>query len=267
MKLSVVNVMRALVFEILTSYKALFTWLDKRTYFLVKIVIPFFYIAFFSYLGKFVAGAEGMKYAAFGNAILLMGLNTVAGVVISIGIEKTFGTLSPLFITPANRFRIFISRAIFHAIDGTFNVMIGLVYAILFFEVELSLIQLGQILLVSLLTSFTMMGYGLLFGSYSLYVRDVGMVMNAAYFILMFICGVNFPVESLPEYVRVLSYIVPLTYGLQVARAILSGDYITDCIPLLIFEVLWGCVMLIIGYFLFIYFENKLRRRGTLDVI
>lgn len=259
--------MRAFLAEIVLSYKALFTWLDPKNYTVMKFLAPLVYMTFFSFLGKFAAGEDGMRYAAFGNAIMSMGINTVMGLVIVVGSERRFGTLSSLFLTPANRLRLFIGRAVFHIIDGLFGVVIGLTYATWFFGVSLEAANLGALLVIIVFTSIASIGYGLLLGGYSLFSRDVGMVMNTAFFILLLLCGVNFPVNALPILLQPISYVIPLTYGIVAARQALEGQGLDKVGVLLFLEALTGVIMLGIGYTLFRWFERLSKRKGTLDVI
>lgn len=259
--------LRAFLTEIVLSYKALFTWLDPKNYTVMKFLAPLLEMTFFSFLGKFAAGEEGMRYAAFGNAIMAMGVNTVMGVVTAVGVERRFGTLSSLFLTPANRLRVFIGRAVFHIIDGLFGVIIGLTYATLFFGINFGAANLGALVFIIVFTSIVSVGYGLLLGGYSLFSRDVGMVMNTAFFILLLLCGVNFPVTELPIWLQPLSYVIPLTYGIMAARQALQGYSLDKVGVLLFWEAITGAAMLGIGYTLFRWFERLSKQKGTLDVV
>jgi ABC-2 type transport system permease protein len=42
-------------------------------------------------------------------------------------------------------------------------------------------------------------------------------------FPMIFLCGLFFPIESLPLILRPLSYILPLTYGVDILRGAVSG--------------------------------------------
>lgn len=42
-------------------------------------------------------------------------------------------------------------------------------------------------------------------------------------FPMMFLCGLFFPVESLPVFLRPLSYLLPLTYGVDILRGAING--------------------------------------------
>ena len=258
---------RAFFAEITLSYKALFTWLDLKNYTVMKFAAPLLEMAFFSFLGKFAAGEPGMQYAAFGNALMAMGVNTVMGVVIVIGAERQFGTLSSLFATPANRFRVFFGRTIFHMIDGFTGAIIGLTYAALLFGVSFANANLGALLFIIVFTSIASVGYGLLLGGYSLFSRDVGMIMNAGFFILFLLSGINFPVEALPVWLKPFSYAIPLTYGVMAARKTLQGSGLDGVGDLILWEAITGAAMIIVGYILFNWFEKLSKQKGTLDVM
>ncbi len=257
--------LRVLTQGALLTYKASFTWLRPRVYFTMKVLAPLVYMAYFAYLGKFILGDEGMRYAALGNAVLSVAVNTVMGVVINVGTERWYGTLPALFVTPANRFFIFLGKAIVHIIDGIFSVVIGLAFAGLLFGVNFGGANFLTLAVVIVLTSVTLTGYGLLAGSYSLHSREVGAVFNAAFFSLMLLCGVNFSVDMLPIWLRPISYAIPLTYGIQATREAMVGASLMDVGFLLFMEVLTGSAMLLAGSFLFAYFEKLAKKKGTLE--
>jgi ABC-2 type transport system permease protein len=198
---------------------------------------------------------------------MAMGVNTVMGVVLVIGAERQFGTLSTLFVTPANRFRVLFGRTIFHMIDGLFGVVIGLTYATLLFGVSFQNANLGALLFIVVFTSVVSVGYGLILGGYGLFSRDVGMIMNAGFFILFLFSGVNFPVEALPVWLKPFSYAIPLTYGVMAARKTLEGIGLESVSMLLLWEAVTGVAMILVGYALFNWFEKLSKKKGTLDVV
>ena len=40
---------------------------------------------------------------------------------------------------------------------------------------------------------------------------------------MMFLCGLFFPVDSLPVYLRPVSYLLPLTYGADILHGAING--------------------------------------------
>lgn len=257
---------RVLSQSALLAYKGTFTWLEPKVYVSMKFITPLIDMAYFAFLGKFILGDEGMRYAALGNAVLHVAVNGVMGVTISVGSERWWGTLPALLVTPANRFYIFIGKAFMHILDGMLSVVIALGYASFLFGVNFSQADFKALAVTIALTSVAVIGYGLLMGSYALITQQVGAIFNAAFFALMLISGANFPVSQLPTWIQPISYAIPLTYGIEATRQAVSGANLTTVAPLLGLEALTGAGMLLFGYLLFRYFETVARKKGTIDV-
>lgn len=258
--------MRVLTQSAILSYKGTFTWLEPRVYFSMKFITPLIEMAYFAFLGKFILGDEGMRYAALGNAVLHVAVNGVMGVTISVGSERWWGTMGALLVTPANRFFIFIGRAMMHILDGILSVVIALGYATFLFGVDFSRTDWTSLTVIIPLTAVSVIGYGLLMGSYALITRHVGAIFNAAFFALMLISGANFPVTQLPIWMQPVSYAIPLTYGIEATRQAVEGANLGAVAPLLGLQTLTGTVMLAVGYLLFTEFEKAARKKGAVDV-
>jgi len=94
-------------------------------------------------------------------------------------------------------------------------VIVGLAVAAILFGLDL---QHGNLLLLGLcvlVISFTTAGLGLLFGSIGLIMRDAIIIANVVYYLLLVVCGINFPVSRLPEVIQFVSYGLPLTRGVR----------------------------------------------------
>jgi ABC-type polysaccharide/polyol phosphate export permease len=90
--------------------------------------------------------------------------------------------------------------------------------------------------------------------------------MNLAYAILIVLCGVNFPVESLPPAVQVVSQALPLTHGLAAVRAIFAGS-LAEVPRLILVEAALGALYATSGYALFRVAEHRARALGTLELV
>ena len=113
-----------------------------------------------------------------------------------------------------------------------------------------------------LLISFTTAGLGLLFGSLGLIMRDAITIANVMYYLLLVLCGINFPVSRFPEVVQVISYCLPLTRGVEAAREAAAGAPITQIGGLLAGELVVGVLYAMLGYALFRALEAYARRGG-----
>jgi ABC-type polysaccharide/polyol phosphate export permease len=60
---------------------------------------------------------------------------------------------------------------------------------------------------------------------------------------------------------------LPMTRGIQAARAAIQGAGLDQLTKLLLGEFLLGIIFVGVGYLLFRWFEEKARMRGTLEVV
>jgi len=244
------------------QYKALFQWATVRGYVAYKVLLPVTQILFFVELGVYATGPKNALYFALGNAMQLTANAGIFGVIATVANERQFGTLPILLGSPANRLVTFLSRAIVNVIDGIATVVIGLVVSVVLFGLDL---QHGNLLLLGLcvlIISLTTAGLGLMFGSIGLVMRDAIIIANVVYYLLLILCGINFPVSRLPGALQVLSYSLPLTRGVQAARDAAGGASLQQVAGLLAGELAVGLVWAFGGYMLFRLLEGYARRGG-----
>ncbi|TMD94537.1 MAG: ABC transporter permease [Chloroflexi bacterium] len=142
------------------------------------------------------------------------------------------------------------------------TVVIGLAIVVVLFGLDLRQANLPLLGLCVVIISVTTAGLGLMFGSIGLVMRDAIIVANIVYYLLLIICGINFPVSRLPGALQVLAYSLPLTRGVQAARDAAAGATLGHVSGLLAGELLVGAAWALGGYFLFRGLENWSRRGG-----
>jgi ABC-2 type transport system permease protein len=244
------------------QYVALFQWATIEGYIAYKVLLPVTQILFFVELGTYATGRQNALYFALGNALQLTANAGIFGVIATVANERQFGTLPILLASPANRLVTFLSRAVVNVIDGIATVIVGLAVAAVLFGLDL---QHGNLLLLGLcvlVISFTTAGLGLLFGSIGLIMRDAIIIANVVYYLLLVVCGINFPVSRLPEVIQLVSYGLPLTRGVEAAREAAAGASFSHVGGLLAGEVVVGVIYALIGYALFRLLEAYARRGG-----
>jgi ABC-2 type transport system permease protein len=249
----------------LLSYKALFRWLRPAQYLATKIWNPLMYITFFVLLGEFATGDENTSFYVIGNAVQTTALSGIYGVTMSITGDRWEGTLIYLFATPANRMSMFFGRAVMHILDGMLGVFIGLIWGVLLFGLDLSKASPAALVLTILITTFSTAGLGLLLGCLSLLTRNVMLVNNTVFFLLLVFSGANVPLAKLPPWALAISQVLPLTRGIAATRLIVAGASLQEVWPLLRGELLIGLFYGMIGFVFFRWFERQARRRGTLE--
>jgi ABC-2 type transport system permease protein len=249
------------------SYVGLFNWLRPAAYLASKIIMPLAQILFFSFIGMFASGSRNVSFFVIGNSVQILAVSAIFGVTMSVGGERWSGTLPYLFGTPANRMVLFVGRAFMHILDGMLGVLFALGWGVILFGLDLSHTSPLAFALTLLITTISTSGLGLLMGCLSLTVVDVMFINNTVYFGLLIFCGANVPLSAMPAWMRTISFLLPLTRGLEAARRVIAGDPLAQVAPLLAGEILVGLVYILCGYLFFRWFELRARRLGTLEAV
>ena len=248
------------------SYVALFHWLSPMVYLASKVLAPLTTMIFFVFIGSYASGSNSASFYVIGNALIFTASSGIFGVTMSIGGERWTGTLPYLFGTPANRMAMFVGRSLMHIFDGMLGVFIGLAWGILLFGLDLSQADPGALFVIIFVTTFSTAALGLLMGCLSLITRNVMLVNNTVYFLLLIFSGANLPIDSLPAWMQMVSRFLPLTRGVASARAVIDGGKLSQVINLLKEEALIGVGFILVGYLMFRTFELEAKKRGTLEV-
>ena len=249
------------------SYVALFHWLHPLTYIASKILMPLAQMLFFVFLGSFATSSSNSSFYVIGNAIQIAAVSGIYGVVFSIGGDRNEGTLPYIFGSPANRIVTFFGRAFMHVIDGAFGVVIGFFWGVTLLGLDLSHTNLAALGLTILVTTLSTCGLGLLMGCIGLITVNVMFVNNTVYFLLLLFSGANIPLAQMPDWMLFISQALPLTRGIEAARALVAGASFETIVPLLLGELAVGLIYGLLGYFLFSWFEYQAKSIGTLETV
>jgi ABC-2 type transport system permease protein len=250
----------------LLSYKALFGWLDPKVYLLVMVLSPLSQLLFFSMLVKYVYDGEGLAGYIGSNALLLCVMNSVFGMMTVITSDRRMGTLQLVMSSPANKMGVFISRGIAHVFNGLFTAVIGLIFGVLIFQVDISFAESVYLLFIWSVSIFSACGLGLIVGSFCLWSPSMHLWSNLLASILLVFSGANYPKEVLPEWVGYSSQFIPLTRGVVLTKDIFNEGSFTRVFDLLGQEFLLGCCFFAISILMIKHAENLSRIKGTLDL-
>jgi ABC-2 type transport system permease protein len=114
-------------------------------------------------------------------------------------------------------------------------------------------------------TSLSCTGFGFLGGAIGLRVRDSIVLINLLDAVLLVFCGVNIPLDELPEWMSQVAQGLPVTHGLEAARRIAEGARLGEVRGLLLAELAIGAAYAASGYVLLRFLERESRRLGTLE--
>lgn len=248
------------------SYRALFTWLRPEIYIPTMLGSPIFQILFFAYIGRF-AGLKDDEWFVVGNAVQLSAMAGIYGTAMTIGGERWMQTLSPLMATPARRLPLFLGRSLPLIANGFFVSAFAFAVGWILLDVDIEPSSLPALGLVVLVSAFACTSLGMVTGAIGLRARDVFFLANLVVYLLLLFCGVNVPLESLPNWMENVANVLPLTHGIEAARDIAAGASLASVSDLVWTEAAIGFGYAILAYALLWYFEADSRRRATLETM
>jgi ABC-2 type transport system permease protein len=173
-----------------------------------------------------IAGmAGGANYLQFlVPGIIGMGLlfsSTFAG--LTLIMDREYGFLKEIMVSPVSRFTIVLGRIAGGITTGLIQALLILCISMLFgFKVAGFLpFLMGIVFLMLIATAF--IGVGLVFASLMRDPHGFNLIVNFVIFPIFFLSGALYPTANLPAGLRLLTYIDPLTYGVDGLRGSLLG--------------------------------------------
>lgn len=137
--------------------------------------------------------------------------------------DREFGFLKEIMVAPVSRVSIVLGRI---AGGVTTALMQGLFIlgasSLLGFRMN-SILSLGMTIVFMMLISVAFLGLGLIFASKMKDMQGFSIVMNFVIFPLLFLSGAFYPLENFPPWLRYVSHLDPLTYGVDGMRGVLIG--------------------------------------------
>lgn len=246
------------------AYNALFDWVNPAGYIVSKVLGPFTYLVFFVSLGISATGRNTAEFYIVGNAMVMASVSGFVALSLAIVNERSYGTLTYLVASPANRLAVFFGRALINILDGATTVVICFAWGLVL-GLDLSRCNLPGLALAVLVVTFSTTGLGLLVGSASYVTLNVLFIVNTVFFLLLVFSGANVPLDKLPDWMQAFSSLLPLTRGIQAARLFVTGTPLAEVWPLLAGELVVGVTYALAGFAVFRWFETQARRRGTLE--
>jgi ABC-2 type transport system permease protein len=150
---------------------------------------------------------------------------------ISIVRERERGTIEQLIVTPIRSWELIVGKLIPYALIAFFATVEILVIGVLVFHVPING-SLGLLLLLASLFLVTILGLGLLISTMAN--TQVEAMLTTMFFLLpaIFLSGFMFPLDTMPIFLQIVSYAIPLRYFLVISRGImLKGSNAQVLIP------------------------------------
>ncbi len=252
----------------LINQKAIYVlWLREiKKFFRLKsrligmIATPLFFLAFlgFGLRSASIPGIpEGIGYVSFivpgfiGMGLLFSSISSGLTVVS----DRQFGFLKEIMVAPVSRVSIVLGRI---AGSASISVIQGLLLIFITSLISFSIISIWSILLsifFMILIAVTFISLGLIFASRMKDTQGFSLIVNFIVFPLFLLSGALYPLNNLPPFVKYLSYIDPLTYGIDGLRSALIGFSVFH--PIFDFAVLLAMSVVMVSVAAYLFEKSK----------
>jgi len=192
------------------------------------LMMPLFFLVFlgFGFKGAFIPGVGQTKdYIHFlvpgVIGMTLISTSMMAG--ISVLWDREFGFLKEIMVAPVSRISVVFGR-IFGGMTTSLiqAILILIISMVMGFKIPgISSFLLAILFMILISSGF--IGLGLIFASVMKDIQGFGLIMQMIIFPLFFLSGAIFPLVNLPKFLRYISYLDPLTYGVEGLRKALIG--------------------------------------------
>jgi ABC-2 type transport system permease protein len=214
-----------------------------------SVVSPLLWIfGFGSGLGSTVESISGYPYQLFiYPGIMVM---TVLFTSLFYGVyiiwDRKLDFLKEVLVAPISRASVFAGKML----GGATDAMVQVLYLIIigfFISIPFTPLMIIEAFLMLLLVSIAMVSIGLVIGSNLKSPEGFSLVINFVMWPMFFFSGALFPVSNLAPWLSAITFLNPLTYGVDAMRGIILGinhfSILVDAAVLMLFAT----IMIAIG--------------------
>jgi ABC-2 type transport system permease protein len=136
---------------------------------------------------------------------------------ISIVWDREFGFMKEMLVAPISRLSIVVGKAISGTLISVAQAIIILLL-IPFLGLHLTFMQFLEVVAMSTLVSFCITSLGILIAARLTSFDGFNIIMNFLVMPMLFLSGAMYPVTAMPNVLRYLALINPLTYGIDALK-------------------------------------------------
>jgi len=178
--------------------------------------------------------------------------------------EMMMGTLESILLTSTKISTIMIAYTIFGCIFGLLS--IGILISVGFFCFGVSFgTATAYTFVIMFLSALLMMGFGMIFGGLTIWVKNIGQVAPLIQNVAMFFCGVYFPITVLPNYLQPVAKYVPFYYSIEgLRKSLIPTTPESEMMKYIIILLVLSIAFILIGLYALCKGLAKAKKDGNL---
>lgn len=179
--------------------------------------------------------------------------------------QKWSDTLKLLIAAPVSLFSVILTKALSNSVIALISMILSFVYARFIFQFDIAIGNYGLFLLSVLVLIFSLSVVGLILAVVFVASQNVFDFQNLILTPMILVCGVFIPVDQFPVYLKMIAYIIPMTWGIKSVQdtLVLSPEMYSS----MGISILVSFIYFFIAYYVVKKIEVVLRRTGRLGAI
>jgi ABC-2 type transport system permease protein len=177
----------------------------------------------------FGRGIEYLDFLAPGVVMMTILFSAFFTGGLNLIMDRQVGTLRMLMVAPISKEAIILGKTLAGVMQSITSGGVALGVAMLMgVEIKSGLMGLFLVFFLMFVSGFGFIGISLIFGSRITYIEQFMVVMMVFIMPMWFLSGGLYPVESMPEWMRFLALINPMTYATEAMRAVMLRGIIWE---------------------------------------
>ncbi len=201
---------------------------DMRAYYLKPPNISWGLLFPVAWIGMFFiksgSGFESIRALLPGVIAISILFGTTSLLAVTVAFEKKNRSFERLLLAPIPLELLMLAKTSGAIFFGVVNVLVPIILALLLTDLSqvVWLAVLPAVVMIAIASTF----FGLFIAVSVSEVFEAQTFSNFFRFPMIFLCGLFFPIDSLPVLLRPLSYMFPLTYGVDILHGAIHGQSI-----------------------------------------
>jgi ABC-2 type transport system permease protein len=219
---------------------------------ITSIAQPLFWLVIFGSSIGLSLPTGGIKYQSFiAPGIIVMAImftSMFSG--ISVIWDRELGFMKEMLVAPISRLSIVVGKCLGGATTAVIQGILVLLISFLL-GVRVDLITFLILIPIMMLIALGIVGIGVAIASILESMEGFGLVMNFIIMPMFFLSGALFPINNLPNWLKAITFIDPVTYDVELTRYMMIGISSINFMLSFIAVLGFTCLTLVIGAYLF----------------
>lgn len=181
---------------------------------------------------------------------------TITAMAVTVVREREKGTLEALIVSPIRRWELMLGKIIPNLLVAYGQMTMALLVAHFVFDVPIRG-SLALLYILSLVYMMGTLGIGIFVSTLAKTVPQAMQMSFLTFLPSIYLSGLLFPIEGMPEAAQYLAHVIPLTYYLRIVRGIILKGVGLD--------FLWPSLLPLLAFGAVVFTLSVLRFRKSLD--